>query len=1019
MKSNRIYIFLFVIVMGIMIVSQAHSLLANYNIVEDMSLQTSVTSLKEGEVVAVTVTDSNVEDTKLVIPIDKTMEYVESDHLDGSVVFDTINDQLVIDWVESSNEQKVVTVMLKMNKEGLYSLKALTVRDNQEISTREVSLDVVGTEESQIEDVGIENSMSSEQTMTDESDVEDSTLVKSTITGKWGTSPWTYDKESKKITIETGKLGRWTEAPWQKNNSVIIKTIELIGDIKAPENSKQLFAWNPVTEIIGLSNLDTSDVTNMESMFSSSSAMSLDLSGFDTSNVTSMSRMFHNTSGLTSIDLSGFDTSKVTNMASMFEKSSLISLDLSGFDTSKVMLMISMFAESSLISLDLSGFNTSNVTSMSQMFNNASGLTSINLSGFDTSNVTNMSQMFNNASGLTSIDLSSFNTSKVTNMSQMFNNARGLTSIDLSGFDTSNVTNMSQMFNNASGLTSIDLSSFNTSNVTNMTQMFVANGNNLEYLDISGFDTTKAKGKMEYFFGAHSFKKIILGPKTDFKNAYSVSIGTPAALNPDDRLTGKWTREDGKSEGYFPSDFLQKYGENDLKAGAYVAEIIPFGEITSDTKLINLTHPDDLFFVNDEVKLENNIHHKGQVWNYLYKTTIPKALTVNDESFKGYTITEEGQRIEFPDEVFNFDESSQVLEVNLKNISEQDSKGNYYSTVDADFYYELVGTVDRESIGQTFKLDTSIHYFDFQLTPYKDINQTTGAKRIYGLEPEWKLEKKIKNTSRSDEITAVGDELEFTLTATNKEELGAMKNFAITETMFPNELDFIRGSAELILPNGMTKKLDDSVYQADKQIISADVFSENGYVGVEPYSFRFKAKVKDVAYGKILETKANLNGLTQTGNVVNIDDNKVEINVAYSGKLGFKETPKTLSFKDSFISTFTSTIERKDADWGISIEDTRAQKQPWTLSVKQASPFESMDGDTLTQVLIFRKNGVEDKGIDVENEVDVYSEKSPNLNDYFVSWQKDEGFFLKVPPGTAKAKQYQTELQWNLKDTPI
>ncbi|WP_236659093.1 WxL domain-containing protein, partial [Carnobacterium maltaromaticum] len=108
-----------------------------------------------------------------------------------------------------------------------------------------------------------------------------------------------------------------------------------------------------------------------------------------------------------------------------------------------------------------------------------------------------------------------------------------------------------------------------------------------------------------------------------------------------------------------------------------------------------------------------------------------------------------------------------------------------------------------------------------------------------------------------------------------------------------------------------------------------------------------------------------------------------------------------------------------DADWGVSIEDTRVQKQPWNLSVKQVSPFESSEGDKLTQVMIFRKNGIEDKGIDVDNEVDVYSQNSSNPNDYFISWEKNEGFFLKVPPGTAKAKQYQTELQWNLKDTPI
>ncbi|WP_201731364.1 hypothetical protein, partial [Carnobacterium maltaromaticum] len=184
------------------------------------------------------------------------------------------------------------------------------------------------------------------------------------------------------------------------------------------------------------------------------------------------------------------------------------------------------------------------------------------------------------------------------------------------------------------------------------------------------------------------------------------------------------------------------------------------------------------------------------------------------------------------------------------------------------------------------------------------------------------------------------------------------------------------GSAELTLPDGTTKKLPDSIYQPDKQMVSTNVFSGNGYVGVKPYQLRFKAKVKDTAYGKILETKATLKGTTHAGKELTIEDDSVNINVAYSGKLGFKETPKTLSFKDSFISAYTSTIERKDADWGVSIEDTRVKKQPWKLSVKQVSPFESREGDKLTQVMIFRKNGIEDKGIDVDNEVDVYYENS-------------------------------------------
>ncbi len=141
------------------------------------------------------------------------------------------------------------------------------------------------------------------------------------------------------------------------------------------------------------------------------------------SNAAPTSISFNNKPNIKTIKkLKGLDTSKVTNMESMFmDCLSLISLDLSSFYTSNVTRMRSMFYNClSLTSVDLSSFNTSNVNNMIQMFASCSSLTSLDLSNFDTSNVTDMSSMFNGCSSLTSLDLSSFNTSKVTSISSMF-----------------------------------------------------------------------------------------------------------------------------------------------------------------------------------------------------------------------------------------------------------------------------------------------------------------------------------------------------------------------------------------------------------------------------------------------------------------------------------------------------------------------------------------------------------------------------------------------------------------------
>ncbi|EHD1395481.1 BspA family leucine-rich repeat surface protein [Listeria monocytogenes] len=190
-------------------------------------------------------------------------------------------------------------------------------------------------------------------------------------------------------------------------------------------------------------------------LFYSSTVKNLDLSNLDTSQVTDMSYMF-SFSDATSLDVSGFDTSNVTNMGEMFQDSPATSIDVSGFDTSQVTDMNRMFANSDATSIDVSSFNTSNVTDMSDMFVN-SAVTSIDVSNWDTSNVTNMFRMFR-GSAVTSLDLSNWDTSSVMYMNRMFEWS-AVTSLDVSNFDTSNVTDMSDMFVGASQLKSLTLGS--------------------------------------------------------------------------------------------------------------------------------------------------------------------------------------------------------------------------------------------------------------------------------------------------------------------------------------------------------------------------------------------------------------------------------------------------------------------------------------------------------------------------------------------------------------------------------
>ena len=200
------------------------------------------------------------------------------------------------------------------------------------------------------------------------------------------TEPWNITE------LEAG--GNANAIPWNDySNNIITVTVKTVF---APKHLD--FSYLPnLSEISGVGNLDTSNVTSFHKFFvGCSSIKKLDLSGWDASNVTDMYRMFDGCSSLAELDLSGWDTSKVTDMSYMFEGCS------------------------SLLKLDLGGWDTSEVEDMSGMFSDCSSLAELNMSGWDTSKVTNMDSMFDSCSSLSELDLAGWNTSKVEYMDSMF-----------------------------------------------------------------------------------------------------------------------------------------------------------------------------------------------------------------------------------------------------------------------------------------------------------------------------------------------------------------------------------------------------------------------------------------------------------------------------------------------------------------------------------------------------------------------------------------------------------------------
>ena len=371
----------------------------------------------------------------------------------------------------------------------------------------------------------------------------------------------TFDETTGTVRL-SGNIEAGAAREYAKNHNV--KKVVADEGTVLPENCNELF-MDYEAEEIDLSKADTSNVVNMQKMFSGCMNLkSLDISGFDTSHVTKMSDMFRDCRSLESLDLTGFDTSNVTDMSFMFIQCfKLTSLDVSGFDTSKVVDMRGMFdACESVSSLDLKNFDTSNVTAMGDMFGTCLSLTSLDLSSFDTSAVTDFRYMFLNCPSLRTIDLSSFDTSSAINMTEMFKDCKSLESLDVSGFETSKVVNMSGMFEGCSSLTSLDLSSFDCSNVIYFRRMF-GYCRSLKSLDLSSFDTSNAKEMTEMFRDCQALERIIVSDKWNNTN---VSESTKMFFNCRELKGGNGTAYD---KGY--TDVTYAVIDKEGKPGYFTA----------------------------------------------------------------------------------------------------------------------------------------------------------------------------------------------------------------------------------------------------------------------------------------------------------------------------------------------------------------------------------------------------------------------------------------------------------------
>ena len=109
---------------------------------------------------------------------------------------------------------------------------------------------------------------------------------------------------------------------WYNLRSSIQKVVFMpsFADARPTTTMLWFYGMSSLTQIEGIEYLNTSKVTNMESMFSICSRLqTIDLSHFDTSSVTNMDYMFSDCSGLQKINLYNFNTQALRTAKNMFK----------------------------------------------------------------------------------------------------------------------------------------------------------------------------------------------------------------------------------------------------------------------------------------------------------------------------------------------------------------------------------------------------------------------------------------------------------------------------------------------------------------------------------------------------------------------------------------------------------------------------------------------------------------------------------------------------------------------------
>lgn len=171
--------------------------------------------------------------------------------------------------------------------------------------------------------------------------------------------------------------------------------------------------------------------------------------------------------------------------------------------------------------------------------------------------------------------------------------------------------------------------------------------------------------------------------------------------------------------------------------------------------------------------------------------------------------------------------------------------------------------------------------------------------------------------------------------------------------------------------------------------------------------------ISSTTLGNQLATTITVTGKNAVGEVLKIT--KTSSNTQQiAGVLGLKNVPSKLDFGIVDIQSTSQLIMQKDANFSVEIENTL--ESDWSLKVK-AAPLTS-GSDTIDNAVVYVNNAGEESVLDGSSKLIATSKSYADAIYPVINWDRTKGVLLRIPPGKAKAKMYQSEITWELNNTP-